>query len=126
LVASGPFLSLLLEFERLLESATRLIIIGYSFRDDHVNEVIRRWLADDASRTITIVDPSLRPDDAHGGINVRGTVVTRVTRTDGRQDFRQDLLRWLNPIAAPGHEPPRQRAEIISQSAKDALGVLLP
>lgn len=126
LVASGPFLSLLLEFERLLESVARLIVIGYSFRDDHINEIIRRWLADDASRTITIVDPSLQPDDLHGGITVRGNVVTRVIRTDGRRDFRQDLLRWLNPIAQPGQELPTQRAEIVSKYAKDAIGELLP
>jgi hypothetical protein len=126
LVASGPFLSLLLEFERLLESATRLIVIGYSFRDDHINEIIRRWLADEPSRTITIVDPSLRPDDLHGGITVRGNIISRAIRNDGRQDFRQDLLRWLNPITQPGQEPPRQRAEIVSQCAEDAIGLLLP
>jgi hypothetical protein len=55
--AEGPFLSLLAEFENQLAGASRLIVIGYSFRDDHVNELIRRWLADDASRTILAVDP---------------------------------------------------------------------
>ena len=55
--AEGPFLSLLAEFERQLSNAGRLVVIGYSFRDDHVNEIIRRWTADDIARQITVVDP---------------------------------------------------------------------
>jgi hypothetical protein len=56
--AEGPFLSLLAEFEKQLADATRLIVIGYSFRDDHVNELIRRWAAEDRARTLLVVDPS--------------------------------------------------------------------
>lgn len=55
--AEGPFLSLLAEFERQLGNAKRLIIIGYSFRDDHVNEVITRWTAESSERTLLAVDP---------------------------------------------------------------------
>lgn len=56
--AEGPFLSLLAAFERHLSDADRLIVIGYSFRDDHVNEMIRRWTFDTRRRhRIVVVDP---------------------------------------------------------------------
>lgn len=55
--AEGPFLSLLGEFESLLSRANRLIIVGYSFRDEHVNEIVQRWTSEDIERTITVVDP---------------------------------------------------------------------
>jgi NAD-dependent SIR2 family protein deacetylase len=56
--AEGPFLSLLAEFETQLASAKQLIVIGYSFRDDHINDLIRRWAAEDLARTILVVDPA--------------------------------------------------------------------
>ena len=58
--AKGPFLGLLAQFEQLLSATARLVVIGYSFRDDHVNEVIRRWLTDEAGHRLTIVDPGWR------------------------------------------------------------------
>ncbi len=36
---------------------TKLICIGYGFRDPHVNEVIRNWLEQDVERQLEIVDP---------------------------------------------------------------------
>lgn len=56
--AQGPFLGLLSELEKLMSDARRLVVIGYSFRDDHVNEVIQRWSLDDIQRSITVVDPN--------------------------------------------------------------------
>jgi hypothetical protein len=57
LQAAGPFLGLLAEFEKLLANAKRLVVIGYSFRDEHVNEVIARWTAESLERTLCVVDP---------------------------------------------------------------------
>lgn len=62
LQARGPFLGLLGEFERELARSRRLFVIGYSFRDDHVNEVIRRWISDDLTRTIIVADPHWREE----------------------------------------------------------------
>ena len=53
----GPFIGLLLEFARRLEETDHLVVVGYSFRDDHVNEQIRRWLGGQQKRTMTVVDP---------------------------------------------------------------------
>jgi hypothetical protein len=102
----GPFLALLTEFERLLEDGDRLIVVGYSFRDGHVNEVIRRWTAADISRTIVIVDPDF-PNN--------------MPRLDG---FRYELVRHLNPPAFPNQPPPVERVSVIRQTAAAALAEL--
>jgi NAD-dependent SIR2 family protein deacetylase len=78
--AEGPFLGLLAEFEKQLAVASRLIVIGYSFRDDHVNELIRRWIAEDIDRTVLVVDPAWPEHFNH--------------RSD---DFRAELNRYLVP-----------------------------
>jgi hypothetical protein len=57
LQAEGPFLGLLAQFESELASAHQLVVIGYSFRDNHVNDVIRRWTAEDIDRRILVIDP---------------------------------------------------------------------
>jgi hypothetical protein len=56
LVADGPFLDLLAKFRNALEEHSRLLVVGYSFRDPHVNHYIMRWLHRDTSRQVTIVD----------------------------------------------------------------------
>lgn len=57
--AEGPFLSLLAEFESHLERSSRLVVIGYSFRDDHINQAIRRWTFEDRGNQIVLIDPGL-------------------------------------------------------------------
>ena len=42
--ADGPYLDLLREFVSALTGTEDLVVVGYSFRDDHVNEVVRTWL----------------------------------------------------------------------------------
>ena len=56
LTAEGPFLDLLIKFKKVLDEHWRLLVIGYSFRDAHVNQCIVRWLGTDASRCMTIVE----------------------------------------------------------------------
>jgi hypothetical protein len=56
LTAAGPFLDLLAKFKALLEQHTHLLVIGYSFRDPHVNQCIVRWINRKATRRVTIVD----------------------------------------------------------------------
>ena len=45
----GPFLALYQQFLEALAAAQQVVIIGYSFRDAHVNEAIRRWILYQAS-----------------------------------------------------------------------------
>ncbi|WP_193786990.1 SIR2 family protein, partial [Leucobacter celer] len=52
-----PWPALYAAFEDLLDEADTLIIIGYSFRDPHVDAAVRRWAAQSGSRRIINVDP---------------------------------------------------------------------
>jgi hypothetical protein len=56
--SEGPYLELLLAWSSQLQHADSLLVVGYSFRDDHVNEVIGRWFNTDEKRRIVVVDPS--------------------------------------------------------------------
>jgi hypothetical protein len=61
--SEGPFLELLLAWSAALRLADSLLVVGYSFRDQHVNEIIARWFNSDQRRRILVVDPG----DLDGG-----------------------------------------------------------
>jgi hypothetical protein len=67
--AEGPYLELLLAWSVQLREADRLLIVGYSFRDEHVNEVIARWFNAKEDRKVILVDPRpvLRNDTSFRG-----------------------------------------------------------
>ena len=50
---------LLNHFVSNLNYLTHLVCIGYGFADDHINQVIRKWLESNSNRRLTIVDPKL-------------------------------------------------------------------
>ena len=58
LTAKGPFLDLLQEFNRALQETKQLTIIGYSFRDEHINEIIGQWLNGARDRHLRIINGS--------------------------------------------------------------------
>jgi hypothetical protein len=60
LETDGPTLPLMRAFEESLYRASNLLVAGYSFGDEHVNTVVRNWMAADPSRTIVILDPGWR------------------------------------------------------------------
>lgn len=51
--------SMLKHFRANLNFVTKLICIGYSFGDQHVNQVLRDWLTSSASRHLEIVGPGV-------------------------------------------------------------------
>lgn len=57
----GPWPALYAAFEDLLDDASTLVIVGYSFRDVHVDAAIRRWVAKDGQRKIINIDPYPQP-----------------------------------------------------------------
>src|SRR5262249_39620021 len=59
LTAEGPFLDLLRAFQQELSRADGLTVVGYSFRDAHVNEYISQWLNKSKTRTMRVIDPYL-------------------------------------------------------------------
>lgn len=56
LSAQGPFLDLLQAFKQRLEEHNELLVVGYSFRDEHINEAITQWINRSKERSITIID----------------------------------------------------------------------
>jgi hypothetical protein len=102
--AEGPFVSLLLEFENQLRQAENLLAIGYSFRDDHINNAIVRWSHFSTGRQLFVVDPGWPVDACH--------------LREG--DFRQTLVRHLLP---PADNPDafRPRLEVIREPCSRAL-----
>jgi SIR2-like domain len=107
--AEGPFLSALTEFESWLSSAQRLTVIGYSFRDDHVNQIIRRWTYEHHHRELVVVDPSL-PNKGQ--------------MAEAPMTFRTSLLSHLSQSGPPGG--PETKLRLVHATAARALGQLFP
>lgn len=57
--SDGPFLAMLVEFDQLLAQTEWLTVVGYSFRDDHINAALTRWLNGKSAKRISVIDPSL-------------------------------------------------------------------
>jgi len=64
--STGPFLGMLKAFHDFLEETQHLVIVGYSFRDDHINASIRRWINSKPDTEITIIDPAINSTNAFG------------------------------------------------------------
>lgn len=76
LSADYPFFDLFLAFRDALQKARSVLVLGYSFRDDHVNSALRAWFSRDDAHHLEIIDPewgSLEP------------LVRRVLNVSGRQ-----------------------------------------
>jgi len=59
--AEGPFLAMLRAFDAFLSTADRLLVVGYSFRDEHINTAIRRWINVGTDRRLVVIDPNYNP-----------------------------------------------------------------
>ena len=99
---NGPFLSLLSEFEDQLRASERLIVVGYSFRDDHINETIRRWTREDKRHTVTLIDP----------------------RATNERGFRGGLIQQLNPRQIGQQESLPRRVAVRAETAGEAFAQL--
>lgn len=99
--SEGPFLAMLRELDRFLSETERLVVVGYSFRDDHINMSIRRWFNRSDSASVTIVDPNFpKLNDIWGMAPFVKELVEAVTY---RPDFRSALrLRRGNQIIRLG------------------------
>jgi hypothetical protein len=104
LATDGPTLALLQAFEESLHRASNLLVVGYSFSDEHVNTVVRNWMNADPVRTVTIVDP--------GWSNPR-----MVISADTEMSFKDALIytAGVSLAVAPG------RIVVVKKGAKDGL-----
>ncbi|MFB2584934.1 SIR2 family protein [Herbiconiux liukaitaii] len=102
LETEGSTLALLRRFEQSLRRAERLVIVGYSGGDAHVNAVVRDWANADRRRTITVLDPQW----------------PRLNLGWGREDFRDELNRHLG---RPGESGDGRRLAAVRAFASDGL-----
>lgn len=58
----GAWPALFAAFGDLLAEAALLVVVGYSFRDPHVNHAIERWIAAVPERRIINIDPGPNED----------------------------------------------------------------
>lgn len=105
--ADGPFLSMLGEFERQLSRSGRLLVIGYSFRDDHVNEIVKRWMGEADDRKLLVVDPKW-PDTF-----------------ENLDQFRAQLDYYLTPRIGRGQPSFDARLEVHRMNCSEALRMLV-
>lgn len=56
LTAEGPFLELLLAFRERLAQYDELVVIGYSFADEHINDALWRWINRRTTRRLHVID----------------------------------------------------------------------
>jgi hypothetical protein len=99
--AGGPYLELLRQFEEALSLADSLLVVGYSFRDAHVNSLLTNWFNKDTSARVVVVDPSVGSYAAFGYIPIE------------KRTLRQELA-WLAQ-----HHP--ERVQLIPGNADKAL-----
>jgi len=108
LATDGPVLPLLHSAFEALHRASRLIVVGYSFSDGHINAMIRDWMFADEKHTITVVDPGWRLEPGW---------------TDPRQDY---LDAWGHlPLGHNQSGLSKPRLSLISKFARDGLAEAL-
>lgn len=76
LATDGPTLALNFAARSALSNTDRLVIVGYSFRDAHINAMIRDWMAADSRRTMTLLDRTWpRGPRPRNGVEFRDALV---------------------------------------------------
>lgn len=66
LTHAGAMRALVEAFVNQLERSRLLVVVGYSFRDPHIDALLNLWAAHRNERRIIIVDPSRDPEDMDG------------------------------------------------------------
>lgn len=79
LTADGPFLDLLSAFRSELSVSSELVAVGYSFRDEHINQNVWQWLAGDTDRRIKVIDPRFQEQQHPWAKRLQGLPAARVT-----------------------------------------------
>jgi hypothetical protein len=107
----GPFLDLRAAFSRRLSAARVLVVIGYSFGDEHVNALIAHWINTNEDRRLMVIDPAF-PSNWQAG-----------WRGDARQKLVYQLVR-INRDVGRGITQPKvlaTRLSILRKSTADCL-----
>jgi hypothetical protein len=96
LTAEGPFLDLLKQFDEGLRRADTLTVIGYSFRDPHINFYITKFLNQYRGKII-VVSPGFDTSDVPYVQDLREFQQARPGQIDVRRETSGDALKGLYP-----------------------------
>lgn len=77
LTAEGPFLDLMHAFQKELSKNEQVVIIGYSFRDDHINEYLTQWINNSSTNRIVVIDPIIESNATEFVLNIRQLLPNR-------------------------------------------------
>ncbi|MCX6554292.1 MAG: SIR2 family protein [Candidatus Aminicenantes bacterium] len=78
LTAEGPFLDLMHAFQKELSKNEQVIIIGYSFRDDHINEYLTQWINNSSTNRMVVINPSIDSNTTEFVSNIRDLLPNRI------------------------------------------------
>lgn len=97
LTAEGPFLDLLKQFDEQLQQTEILTVVGYSFRDPHINFYISKFLNRYGGK-IRIVDPSFETSDVEYVKYLRDLQKNRPDQIEIIKKYAGDALKDLYPV----------------------------
>jgi hypothetical protein len=83
LTAEGPFIDLLHKCKRLLWQKSHLLVLGYSFRDDHINHIIEHWFTSNRTTKVTIVGAPKSDVDKNPFCRARNDEINKRVLYDG-------------------------------------------
>lgn len=115
--ADGPFLPMLREFDNMLARADRLLVVGYSFRDAHINVALSKWVNSSPLRELSVIDPAFDDDPRVRGRERFSAKLLGATRSfSGNGYVRKLNLRVFKKTASEG----LQDAELWTRELEDA------
>ncbi|HXQ71494.1 MAG TPA: SIR2 family protein, partial [Pyrinomonadaceae bacterium] len=97
LTTEGPFLDLLREFDEQLQQTETLTVVGYSFRDTHINFYISKFLNRYGGK-IRIVDPSFETSDVEYVQYLRDLRKNRSAQIEVINKYAGDAVKDLYPV----------------------------
>lgn len=96
-----PFISLLSRFRQCLQTSSLYVIVGYSFQDRYINNILIQSLGSQLARSAIVVDPTAWESAEH--------LTERVEETQASKSLNEMLnLKYINP----------ERVEIVKSPAE--------
>lgn len=117
--SKGPFLAMLAAFQEWLRETSHLVVIGYSFQDEHINTAFAEWISSRKGALLTIIDPTF-PRSQGRSIFPRGPEAPFAPSP-------RELLAWLAEKQGQSEGSrffPNQKYQIYREGAAVALNKL--
>lgn len=119
--ADGPYLELLSQFSTALARASCLLVIGYSFRDDHVNEILRQWVNKSPKARLVVVDPAFPQTHPYLPGDLRHQVLTALGPKDAQPGLEPDPRRGIWAKGRPASAAKPSRLLVFRDTASNSM-----